>query len=63
VGFALAKAILGRVRKLPKRPKVAAFFYLWRIKGREENIFFSLSFIRQGRKRKFFMCLKLWDIG
>jgi len=33
VGFALAKAIMGRVRKLPKRPKVAAFFLPLENKG------------------------------
>jgi hypothetical protein len=50
VGFSPAKIILGRVRKLLKGPKMAAFFCLQRIKGREENIFLSLSFIGQGRK-------------
>jgi hypothetical protein len=41
VGFALAKAILGKVRKLMKTRKVlASFFCLRRIKGKKKTYFF-----------------------
>jgi hypothetical protein len=40
-GFAPVEVILGRVRKLPKRPKVAAFFLPLETKGQRRKKKFS----------------------